>query len=121
MTSCKLGVFVTNGVPYPTGPSLFSFLLFLSTRTCIYVGAWLASHSHSNSIFSKHSDAVVDPGGVEEVRGSPKVESHDSVIIKGYCTWNIVTPARDTYKCTSSIRDIQWSTRFVHMQLESEF
>ena len=68
------------------GPSSFSFLLFLSTRTCIHVGVWLASHSLSNSILSKHSDAVVDAGGVEEVRGSPKVDGHDSVVTKGLCT-----------------------------------
>ena len=60
---------------------------------CIRVVDGLASQSLSNIILSKHSDAVGDPGGIEEVGSSPKIDGHDSVSIKCLCTWNTITPA----------------------------
>ena len=78
------------------GPTCFVFCYSLPTHLltgCIRVVDGLTSRSLSNIILSKHLDAVGDPGGIEEVRSSPKIDGHDSVSTKCLCTWNTVTPA----------------------------
>ena len=77
-------------------PSYCAFCYSLHTHLltgCIRVGDRHASWSFSDIILSKNSDAVGDPGGIEEVGSSPKIDGYDSVSTKCLCTWNTVTPA----------------------------